>query len=71
MNRVLFLILVALVTLGVVFWVKKPEVIENIYLWLIGFAGVIIRGLQEVADKITDLISKDKESKKATKNEAA
>lgn len=71
MNRVLFLILVALVTLGVVFWVKKPEVIENIYLWLIGFAGVIIRGLQEVADKITDLISKDKESKSSTKKETA
>lgn len=71
MNRVLFLIVVALVTLGIVFWVKKPEVIENIYLWLIGFAGVIIRLLQEVSEKITDLFNKDKDSKKPVEKEAA
>lgn len=60
MNRILLLILVALVTLGLVFWVKKPEFIEKIYLWLIGFAGVIIRLLQEISEKVKELLRRDK-----------
>jgi hypothetical protein len=42
MNRFMALVLVALLTFVAVLWVKRPEVISNLWLWLIGLSGPII-----------------------------
>ncbi len=65
MNRFLFLLFVALITFGLVFFVKNPDALENIWLWLIGFAGGILRFGQEIYAKIKEglkkILSKEEE----------
>ena len=42
MNRFTILLFVALVTFFIVLWLKRPDVVSNIWLWLVGLAGPII-----------------------------
>lgn len=59
MNRLLLLLLVAVITMGVVFFIKKPEVINDIWLWLLGFAGPLIRVFQELWDRVKKAFAKN------------
>ncbi len=63
MNRFLLLILVALLTLGIVFLVKRPEILDQIWLWLLGFAGLIGRFFQEFWGRIKKIFDKEKEER--------
>lgn len=67
MNRVLLLILVAAATFLIVLLAVKPELLDGVWLWLVGFAGVIAKGFELVAKFFRDLFSSDKEP--AGKNE--
>ncbi|WP_417588760.1 DUF5675 family protein [Owenweeksia hongkongensis] len=58
MKRILFLLLVALVTLGVLLFIFNPEVIEKVWLWLIGLAGVIVTLMKKGIDWAKGLFNK-------------
>lgn len=52
MNRIFGLLLVALAILVIVVFLANPEIIETVWLWLVGFVGYIIyfseKGLQSI-----------------------
>lgn len=56
MKRVLFLLFVALVTLGVLLFLYNPEIIEKVWLWLVGLAGVIIAAIKSGIDWVKGLL---------------
>ena len=64
MNRILLLIIVAGITFLIVLFAVKPELIESIWLWLIGFAGVIVRGFHSLIDFFKEKLSSKKETEK-------
>lgn len=64
MNRFLILLLVAAITLGLVYIAKIPGLLNEIWLWLLGFAGIIIGFFQELAKRIRKLLTKDDSEEK-------
>lgn len=64
MNRVLLLILVAAATFLIVLFAVKPELIEGIWLWFVGFAGVIVRGFHLLINFFKKKFLSEKESNK-------
>jgi len=42
-NRLIVLIFIGLITFAIVFAVKKPELVQDFWLWLLGLAAPIIR----------------------------
>lgn len=47
MKRLVVLLLVAFVTLGILLFITNPELLEQIWLWIIGFIGYIAAGLRK------------------------
>lgn len=41
MKRIFNLLLIAIATYLIIYFIHKPEVIKNIWLWIIGLAGPI------------------------------
>lgn len=68
MKRILFLLAVALVTLGVLLFIYNPQIIEKVWLWLVGLAGVIVTAIKSGIDWIKGLTGKSKD-KDAPKSE--
>jgi hypothetical protein len=64
MNRILLLILIACATFLLVLFAVKPELIEGIWLWLVGFAGVIVKGFQSLVSFFKEKLFSDKEPEK-------
>ena len=64
MNRFLLLVLVAGATFLIVLFAVKPELIENIWLWLVGLAGVIVKAFQVLVDFFKEKFSDDKDKDK-------
>lgn len=48
MKHFVILLLVALVTLTVIFALYRPDLLEDIWLWVIGLIGPIIGFIQEL-----------------------
>ena len=42
MKHFLILLAVALVTLSIVFIIYRPDLVEDVWLWVIGLAGTVI-----------------------------
>ena len=61
MNRFLLLVLVAGATFLIILFAVKPELIDNIWLWLVGLSGVIIKAFQSLVDFFKEKFSSDKE----------
>ncbi len=61
MNRFLLLVLVAGATFLIILFAVKPELIDNIWLWLIGLSGVIVKTFQSLVDFFKRKFSGDKE----------
>ena len=57
MNRLLLLILVAGITFLVIFLLARPEVWKDVWLWLIGLAGPIVKIGDMIFKKIKSLFS--------------
>lgn len=70
MNRFLLLVLVAGATFLIVLFALKPELIDNIWLWLVGLSGVIVKSFQSMIDFFKDKFSSDKEKPEETESEA-
>ncbi|MDZ7605910.1 MAG: DUF5675 family protein [Cyclobacteriaceae bacterium] len=58
MNRAITLFFIAIITFAVVFFIMRPDVWNDIWLWLIGFAGVIV----EVGRRLLSPIFGDKKN---------
>lgn len=71
MNRILLLILVAGATFLLVLFAVKPELIDGIWLWLVGFAGVIVKGGQTLVGFFKEKLFSDKEPEKKDNNSMA
>jgi hypothetical protein len=54
MNRIALLLAVAFITLFIVVWVKRPDIISDFWLWLIGLAGPVIGLFKRILQKIGD-----------------
>src|SRR5690606_26679942 len=67
MKRILFLLVVALITLGVLLFIFNPEVLEKVWLWLVGLTGVIVATIKKGIDWIKNLT--DKKSTSEPKSE--
>lgn len=61
MNRFLLLVLVAGATFLIILFAVKPELIENIWLWLVGLSGFIVKAFQSLVDFFKEKFSGEKE----------
>lgn len=50
MKRIFTLLFIAILAFLVVYFIKKPEVLENIWLWLVGLVGSIIAAGKRLVD---------------------
>lgn len=57
MKRVFSLILVGLVTFGVIYLIKNPQVIEDIWMWLVGLSGSIVAIGQKVISFVKERLN--------------
>lgn len=64
MKRAATLFFIAIITFAVVFFIMRPDVWNEIWLWLIGFAGVIIQAVRKLASPILSDKKKPEESAK-------
>jgi hypothetical protein len=63
MNRFLLLIFIAGITFLVVMFFARPDLLENIWMWLIGFAGGIVKLFDTAFTWIKNLVTGDKDRK--------
>jgi hypothetical protein len=56
MRHAIILILTFLITLTVVFIIYRPDIVEDVWLWVIGTAGAVIgwarEGIKAIKEKI-------------------
>jgi hypothetical protein len=69
MNRLLLLVLVAGATFLIVLFAVKPELIENIWLWLVGLSGLIVKAFQSLLDFFQEKFSSSKEDSEKKESE--
>ena len=67
--RIISLIFIAIITFVIVLAAKRPEFLKDLWLWLIGLSGLILRGLQIIWGYTKDLFSKAFESTIKNKKE--
>lgn len=65
MRNFLFLLLVAFVTLLLLLFITNPGLLDNIWLWLVGFVGGIIGLFRNLFDQIKQFIRRGEEKKLA------
>jgi len=63
MNRILLLILIAGAVFLLILFAVKPELIGNIWLWLIGLSGVIVKASQSLFEYFQKLVGGSQEQK--------
>lgn len=68
--RIVSLILIAIITFVIVLVVKRPELLKDFWLWLVGLSGLVLRGLQIIWDHMKEIFSKAFESEKKKKDTA-
>jgi len=67
MKRFLLLFIIAIATFLLFALFKNPDILDDIWLWLIGFAGLIIKGGKSIFDYIKSLFDKnDQENSQQT-----
>jgi hypothetical protein len=69
MNRFLLLLLIAGLAFLVILFAQKPEIIENIWLWIIGLIGAIVKAFQLLAQYFKKLITRNADETKEAKEE--
>lgn len=56
--RLLALLLIALIAFAIVMVVKRPELVKEFWLWIIGLAGIIIQVIKMIKDFLVKAFSK-------------
>ena len=54
MNRILLLIVIGAATFLVVLYVQRPDVVQNFWIWVMGFSGIILRVFAWIKEKLED-----------------
>lgn len=69
MNRLLFLVLIALLTFVIIYAIMRPDVFKDFWLWIVGLAGPIIKFLnagwskaKQLFQRIVQQLTPDKSS---------
>ncbi|HBL75809.1 MAG: hypothetical protein A2W90_04725 [Bacteroidetes bacterium GWF2_42_66] len=57
MKRILLLVIIAGITFLVILFARKPELISDIWIWLIGLSGLIVKGFQYIIEYFKDLFN--------------
>lgn len=71
MKRFLLLLLIAVITFVIFALIKNPGVLEEIWLWIIGLIGLIIKSFRSIFEYFKNLIADDETSvKEATTKDA-
>ena len=60
MNRFIALLFVALITFLAVLYVKRPDVLTNVWIWIIGLAAPIAGLFKRLYIEVKERLSKDK-----------
>ncbi|RPH34018.1 MAG: hypothetical protein EHM93_02325 [Bacteroidales bacterium] len=60
MNRFIALLFVALITFLAVLYVKRPDVLSNVWIWIIGLAAPIAGLFKRLYIEVKKRLSKDK-----------
>jgi hypothetical protein len=50
MNKFVILVLIGLVTFAVIFFAQRPDVLSEVWLWLVGLAGLIVQVVKNAVD---------------------
>jgi hypothetical protein len=58
MKHFIIVFIVAIVTLSIAFAIYRPDLLEDVWLWLIGLAGTIIGFTRELIKKIHKFIKR-------------
>ena len=61
MNRILLLILIAGLTFLVVLFTLRPDLLDTVWLWLVGLSGAIIKGFHLIIEFFKEKFSDEKE----------
>lgn len=64
MKRFLFLLIVALITITVLLFFFNPEILEKVWLWIVGLIGPIVALIKKGAEGVSQLINPPEEKKK-------
>ncbi len=71
MKRILLLILIAIITFLLVALFQNIDLLKNIWLWLIGLAGVIIRAGKGIFEYVKSLFDKPESAEFESKKDSA
>jgi hypothetical protein len=63
-KRITFLIFIAIIAFAIVLWVKRPDIIGNLWLWVVGLAGPVIAFFKRIVHEIDNRNFFRKEDKK-------
>ena len=58
MNRILLLVAIAAITFAIIFFSARPDLLEDLWLWAVGLAGLIVKTVQLVFTGLKRLFSK-------------
>lgn len=58
MNHFLILLTVALITLTIVFIIYRPDLVEGVWLWVVGLAAPAIQLIKSSYQKVQSILSK-------------
>lgn len=71
MKNFLFLLLIALLAVALLLFIFNPQVLQDIWLWIVGLVGPIAAGIKNGGQWLAGLFKGDKEEKKTVTNEVA
>ena len=66
MNRIATLIFIAILTFVIVLFIQRPELLEEIWIWIIGLIGTILDAGRRLLDFFQNRLSPDKEAQAQT-----
>lgn len=64
MTRLAALLFIALLTIAILLFLTNPELLEEVWLWIIGFIGYIIALVQKGFESIADLFRRNEKKEK-------
>lgn len=67
MRRAIFLILLALGIIAVLLFIYNPDLLEKIWLWIVGLVGVIVSAVKNLVNSVIEFFKKDKEEEEREK----
>ena len=60
MKHFIIVLVAGIITLTLMLIIYRPDVLEAIWLWIIGLMGTIIGGIQLLIEKVQDYLKKNR-----------